>query len=126
MLHKSSQIIKCHGISSPFHNGVLSQLFVSPLGGIYDLITRKWFEGGNHTNHSSVLSTSLGDIWCIYFFQNIVLELTCTLRRKSTSKHLFRCFRLSQIEDSIQHLEGPNGIWKDHDRQIRGYQNVWL
>ena len=41
-----------------------------------------------------------------------------TLRKKSTSKHLFQCFRLSQIEDSNQYLEGPNGIWKDHDRHI--------
>ena len=37
-------------------------------------------------------------------------------KKKSTSKHLFWCFRLSQIEDSIQYLEGPNGIWKHHDR----------
>ena len=40
-------------------------------------------------------------------------------KKKSTSEHHFWCFRLSQIENSIQYLEGPNGIWKDHDRQIR-------
>ena len=39
-------------------------------------------------------------------------------KKKNTSKHLFWCFRLSQIENSIQNLEGPNGIWKDHDRHI--------
>ena len=39
-------------------------------------------------------------------------------KKKSTSEHLFWCFRLSQIENSIQYLEVPNGIWKDHDRQI--------
>ena len=38
--------------------------------------------------------------------------------KKSTSEHLFWCFRLSQIEDSIQYLEGPNITWKDHDRNL--------
>ena len=28
-------------------------------------------------------------------------------KKKSTSEHLFWCFSLSQIEDSIQYLEGP-------------------
>ena len=37
-------------------------------------------------------------------------------KKKSTSEHLFWCFRMSQIEDSIQYLEGPNSAWKDHDR----------
>ena len=37
--------------------------------------------------------------------------------KKSTSEHLFWCFRLSQIEECIQYLEGPNSAWKDHDRQ---------
>ena len=40
------------------------------------------------------------------------------LKKKSTSKHLFLCFRLSQIEDSIPYLERPNAIWKDIDRHI--------
>ena len=31
-------------------------------------------------------------------------------KKKGTSEHLFWCFRLSQIEDSIQYLEGPNLI----------------
>ena len=32
--------------------------------------------------------------------------------KKSTSKHLFWCFRLSQMETSIQCLEGPRyGLW---------------
>ena len=48
-----------------------------------------------------------------------------TLRKKSISKHLFWCFRLSQTEDSIQYLEGPNGIWKDHDRNL-GVQMDYL
>ena len=39
-------------------------------------------------------------------------------KKKSTSEHLFWCFRLSQIEDSIQYLEGPNSTWKDHDPKI--------
>ena len=39
-------------------------------------------------------------------------------KKKSTSEHLFWCFRLSQIEDSIQYLEGSNSTWKDHDRNI--------
>ena len=39
-------------------------------------------------------------------------------KKKSTSEHLFWCFRLSQIENSIQYKEVPNGIWKDHDRHI--------
>ena len=42
----------------------------------------------------------------------------CTLRKKSTSEHLFWCFRLSQIEDSIEYLKGPNSTWKDHDRNL--------
>ena len=36
-------------------------------------------------------------------------------KKKSTSEHLFWCFRLAQIEDSIQYLEGPNSTWKDHN-----------
>ena len=39
-------------------------------------------------------------------------------KKKSTSEHLFWCFRLSQIEDLIQYLEGPNSTWKDHDRHL--------
>ena len=41
-----------------------------------------------------------------------------TPKEKSTSEHLFWCFRLSQIEDSIQYLEGPNSTWKDHDMNL--------
>ena len=39
-------------------------------------------------------------------------------KKKSTSGHLFWCSRLSQIEDCIQYLEGPNSTWKDHDRNL--------
>ena len=39
-------------------------------------------------------------------------------KKKSTSEHLFWCSRLSQKEDSIQYLEGPNSTWKDHDRNL--------
>ena len=39
-------------------------------------------------------------------------------KKKSTSEQLFWCFRLSQIEDCIQYLEGPNSTWKDHDRNL--------
>ena len=45
-------------------------------------------------------------------------QLTHTLRKQVLSSTYFWCFRLSQTEDSIQHLEGSNGIWKDHDRHI--------
>ena len=44
--------------------------------------------------------------------------IKCTLRKNSTSEHLFWRFRLSQIEDCIQCLEGPNSTWKDHDRNL--------
>ena len=39
-------------------------------------------------------------------------------QKKSTSEHLFWCFRMSQIEYSIQYLEEPNSTWKDHDRDL--------
>ena len=40
-------------------------------------------------------------------------------KKKSTSEHpFFWCFRLSQILDSIQYLEGPNSTWKDHNRNL--------
>ena len=38
----------------------------------------------------------------------------------------FWCFSLSQIEDSIQYLEGQNGIWKDHDRHIGVQSSTWM
>ena len=41
-----------------------------------------------------------------------------TLRKKVLPSTYFWCFSLSQTEDSIQYLEGPNGIWKHHDRHI--------
>ena len=44
--------------------------------------------------------------------------LLSTLRTKSTSKHLFWCFSLSQIRDSCHYLEGP---WKDPKKNI-GFQ----
>ena len=37
-----------------------------------------------------------------------------TLRKKSTSKHLFWCLSLSQIGHWCQHQEGPISTWKDH------------
>ena len=39
-------------------------------------------------------------------------------KKKRTSKNHFWCFRLSQIEDSFQYLEGPNSTWKDPDRNL--------
>ena len=39
-------------------------------------------------------------------------------KKNSTSEHPFWCFRLSQIEDSIKYLEGPNSTWKDHDKNL--------
>ena len=56
-----------------------------------------------------------------------VLRIICYLQRqkkvvqskkKSISEDLFWCFRLSQIEDSIEYQEGPNSTWKDHDRNL--------
>ena len=41
-----------------------------------------------------------------------------TLRKKVLQSTYFWCFSLSQIEDSIEYMEGPNGIWKHHNRQI--------
>ena len=46
-----------------------------------------------------------------------------TLRKKVIQSTFFWCFRLSQIEDSIQYQEGPNGICKDHDRRIGVYRD---
>ena len=48
----------------------------------------------------------------------VELQLEQHSKKKSTSEPLFWCSGLSQIEDSIQYLEGPNGIWEGHDRQI--------
>ena len=42
----------------------------------------------------------------------------CTLWEKKYHKAHFRCFRLSQIKDSIQYLEGPNCTWAVHDKNI--------
>ena len=39
-------------------------------------------------------------------------------QKQSTPKYLFWCFRLSQIEDTSQYLEGQNSTWKNHDRNI--------
>ena len=57
--------------------------------------------------------------WQVRFFILLSKSKGCTLKKKSTSFHdLFWCFKLSQIEDSIQYLVEPNGIWKDHERHI--------
>ena len=48
---------------------------------------------------------------------------SCTLRKKKYFRAPFWCFRLSQIEDSIQYLEGPNGTWKDHERNLGVHLN---
>ena len=50
-----------------------------------------------------------------------LLKVQVHSKKKSTSEHLFWCFRLSQIEDSVQYLEGPNSTWKDHDRNQDSY-----
>ena len=42
--------------------------------------------------------------FCVTDLQNMKMH---TLRKKIILEHLFWCFRLSQIEDSIQYLEGP-------------------
>ena len=56
-------------------------------------------------------------LWrCLYLA--LCLLKVSTLYEKSTSEHLFWCFRLSQIEVSIQYMEGPNSTWKDHDRNL--------
>ena len=41
-----------------------------------------------------------------------------TPKKKKYFKAPYCSFSLSQTQDSIQYLEGPNGIWKDHDRHI--------
>ena len=50
----------------------------------------------------------------VLFYENSLFlqHLSCTLRKKVLPSTYFWCFSLSQIEDSIQNLEGPNGIWK--------------
>ena len=65
--------------------------------------------GRNVLSHFSESHRRTKAYWCI--IQN-------TLQEKSTSRHKFWYFRLPQIEDSIQYLEGPNGIWKHHDGHI--------
>ena len=52
--------------------------------------------------------------------QNCLWDNQLHSKKKSTFEHLFWCFRLSQIEDSIQYLEGPNGIWKNCDMAYWG------
>ena len=42
-----------------------------------------------------------------YHIQDALIEIIHS-KKKSVSEHLFWCFRLSQIEDSIEYLEGPN------------------
>ena len=49
-----------------------------------------------------------------------------TLRKKVLQSTFFWCLRLSQIEDSIQYLGGPNSIWKDHDRNLGVQVVVYL
>ena len=39
-------------------------------------------------------------------------------KKKVLQSTFFWCFRLSQLEDSIQYLEGPNSTWKENDRNI--------
>ena len=53
--------------------------------------------------------------WC---FRSPSQQLSVHSKKKSTSEHLFWCIRLSQIEDSIEYMEGPNSNWKDHDRNL--------
>ena len=50
-----------------------------------------------------------------------LLRLQMHYEKKSTAEHLFWCFTLSQIEESIQYLEGPNSTWMDHDKNLGVY-----
>ena len=43
-----------------------------------------------------------------HFFAQLSPSHVLHSKKKSTSEHFFWCFSLSQIEDSIQYLEGPN------------------
>ena len=53
----------------------------------------------------------------VHVLSVVLVILMCShSKKKSAPQHLLWCFRLSQIEDSIQYLEGPNSTLKDHDR----------
>ena len=47
-----------------------------------------------------------------------LLDKAVHSKEKSSFRHLFWCLSLSRIGDSIQYLEGPNGTWKDYDRNL--------
>ena len=54
------------------------------------------------------------DEFTVTFAKDIVSdiqEVTVHSKKKSTSEHPFWCSRLSQVEDSVQYLEGPNSTW---------------
>ena len=61
----------------------------------------------------------------VFALQPFCSPSTLHSEKKSTSEHLFWCFRLSQIEVSIEYQEGPNSTWKDHDRNL-GVQMDYL
>ena len=96
-------ILYCVSCHTSRHLKAASEIFMSAIPSI-KTVTVTWEESCNKEE--------------MYF-----LILPCNLvhsKKKSTSEHLFWCFRLSQIEYSIQYLEGPNSTWKDHDR------NLWV
>ena len=53
----------------------------------------------------------------------VLITTPCTQSTKSTSKHLFWFFSLSQIGDPCpcQYLEEPVSTWKDHYRNISSF-----
>ena len=55
--------------------------------------------------------------WHLHWYEMLPRRVLLS-KKKSTSEHLFWCSRLSQIEDSIQYLKGPNSTWMDHDGNL--------
>ena len=72
--------------------------------------TIEWFDNFSHCS-VKWCQTLLGAQWPRQW-------VAYTLRKKVLQSTFFWCSRLSQIEDSIQYLEGPNSTWKDHVRNL--------
>ena len=74
-----------------------------------------------HKNTENILVFFCHVLFCMVLCSHLYVCWPLThihSKKKSTSEHLIWCFRLSQIEDSIQYLEGPNSTWKEHDRNF--------
>ena len=108
-------------LMTPFHERVLFQdrnplglescLFVSPT--TWRMLL---YIGKKNLPHQANIYISLVLHKMVY--KPICHVKPCTLWEKKYHKAHFWCFRLSQIKDSIQYLEGPNCTWTVHDRNI--------